>query len=524
MRYRLTICALLLVSSVRAAQAQVHTHPTATPEQLGAVHFPTTCNAAVTPTFDRAVALLHSFEFGESIRAFSQVLATDSTCAMAQWGIALSRWTNPVAPGLRSPTQLASGRAAALAAARLASRASPREQAYVAAVGTLYADFEQVDQRARVLNYERAMSEVVRAHPSDTEARIFHAVAVVAAADPTDKTYRRQLQAGAALESLWTAQPNHPGLAHYIIHAYDYPALADRARLAAQRYAQIAPSAAHALHMPSHTFTRVGSWESSVATNERSYQAALGSGSIAEALHACDYAAYANLQLRRDSAAKAVVDRLPSLAARFDPRAVTGAAPGSAGVFALAAIPARYALERQDWAQAVQLQPTPSDFPWTEAMVYFARALGGTRTGDLAVARAAVDSLSAIHPRLLAAGERYWAEQVAIQHLGATAWLEHAEQRDSLALSHMREAATREDATEKAAVTPGPLAPARELLGDLLLALGRPREALAEYRATLRREPNRYLTLEGARRAALAAGDSAAAAEYAAQVKRLVGR
>lgn len=524
MRYLLTTCALLLVSGPRAAHSQVHAHPAATPEQLGAVHFQTTCNAAITPTFDRAVALLHSFEFGESIRAFNQVLATDSTCAMAQWGIALSRWANPVAPGVRSAAQLGPGRAAALAAARLASRASPREQAFIAAVGALYADYEHVDQRGRVVAYERAMEQVARAYPADTEARIFHAVALLAAADPADKTYRRQLQAGAALESLWTAQPDHPGLAHYIIHAYDYPSLADRARTAAQRYAQIAPSAAHALHMPSHTFTRVGAWEGSIATNERSYQSALSSGSIAEALHASDYAEYANLQLRRDSAAKAVVDRLPALAARFDPRAVTGAAPGSAGVFALAAIPARYALERQDWAQAARLQPTPSDYPWTEGMVYFARALGGTHTGQLPVARSAVDSLAAIHARLIAAGESYWAEQVAIQQLGAKAWLERAEARDSLALAHMREAAAREDATEKAAVTPGPLAPARELLGDLLLALGRSREALAEYRATLRHEPNRYRTLDGARRAAIAAGDSTAAAEYAAQVKRLVGR
>ncbi|MFP5356340.1 MAG: hypothetical protein ACLGIK_14525, partial [Gemmatimonadota bacterium] len=293
---------------------------------------------------------------------------------------------------------------------------------------------------------------------------------------------------------------------------------------AARRYASLAPAVPHALHMPSHTFTRVGLWEESIATNLKSYEVALRDGSMAEALHALDYATYAYLQLRRDSSAKAVVDGLPALAARFDVRAVTGAAPGSAGVFALAAMPARYALERRDWAQAARLEPVPSDFPWTEAMVHFARALGGAHSGALQLARASIDSLADIHRRLQAAGEAYWAEQVAIQHRGAQAWLAHAEGRDSAALTSMREAAEREGATEKSAVTPGPLVPARELLGDLLLALGRPREALTEYRAALTSEPNRYLTLDGARRAAGAAGDRAAEAAYSAQLRKLAGR
>lgn len=523
MRASPALASAVLVLAAATARAQEHPHPSGSPERLGSVHFATSCSPAVAPQFDRAVALMHSFEFGASIRAFSDVLAADSTCAMAQWGIALSRWSNPMAAGMRSPVQLAPGRAAAEAAVRLAERATERERGYARAVSALYTSYEQVSQPARVAGYERAMAELAASQPADTEATIFHAIARVAAAPPTDKTYANQLAAGATLERIWAAQPNHPGLAHYIIHAYDAPPLAGRARAAAERYSRIAPSAAHALHMPSHTFTRVGLWSESVESNRRSMEAALGTASIAEALHAADYATYAYLQMRRDSAARAMIDRLPALEARFDPTAITGAAPGSAGVFALAAIPARYALERREWGAAAALAPRASAFPWTDAIVHFARALGAAHTGDVAAARASIDSLTAIRERLAAKGEAYWAEQVAIQALGAQAWVDHAEKRDESALARMREAADREDATEKSAVTPGPLAPARELLGDLLMELGRPSDALAAYRATLAKEPNRYRALDGARRAAAAAGDRAAAARYADALKTLTG-
>ncbi len=488
--------AALLLALPAAARPQDHAHPAA--ERLGTVHFTTSCLPQVAPRFDRAIALLHSFEFGEALKGFGEVLAEDPACAMAQWGIALSRWGNPMAAGNKPPAQLRLGREAAEAGARLAAegtRATERERDYLAAVGELFERFEQQDQRTRLVAYERAMQELAARHPSDGEARIFHAIALVAAASPTDKTYANQLRAGAILESMLERQPDHPGLSHYIIHSYDYPALADKARTAAQRYAAIAPSAAHALHMPSHTFTRVGMWEESVRTNMRSMEVALGNGSISEALHAADYAVYAHLQLGQEAEAKALLDRLPALAARFDVNAVTGAAPGSAGVFALAAIPARWALERRAWAEAAALEPKPSAFPYTDAMSWLARGLGASHTGDLARARAAVDTLAAIQRRLTTAGEAYWAEQVAIQHLAAEAWLANAEGRPADALARMREAARREDATEKSAVTPGPLVPARELLGDLLLELGRTDEARAEYRATLAREPGRRHSL-----------------------------
>ena len=481
--------AILFTLTASIAHSQDHPHPSG--ERLGTVHFPTTCSPRVSAQFDRGVALLHSFEFGASIRAFNDVLAVDSTCAMAHWGLALSRWGNPMAPGNRATNLLQEGKRSSGAAARLGARASERERGYIGAVGQLFDDFERRDQRTRVAAYERAMSELVTRQPADTEAIIFHALSLTAAASPTDKTYANQLRAGSILETLWAKQPDHPGLAHYIIHSYDYPALADKAREAARRYATIAPSAAHALHMPSHTFTRVGMWEESISTNNRSMEAALSTASPAEALHAADYAMYAYLQLGREADAKAVLDRLPALSARFDPNAITGAAPGSAGVFAIAAIPARWALERRAWVEAAALEPKASAFPYTEAMTYFARSLGASHTGDLAKARTSIDSLGVIQQRLVAKGEAYWAEQVAIQHLAARAWLALAERRSTEAETLMREAATREDATEKAAVTPGPLAPARELLGDMLVELGRPAEAAAEYRATLTREPNR---------------------------------
>jgi hypothetical protein len=505
-RVSVAAAAVVLSLHVQPASAQEHAHPQVAPGDFGTVHFATSCNPEVAPQLDRAVALLHSFEFGASIRTFNTVLAADSTCAMADWGIALSRWSNPMAPGNRSAAQLQQGKLAVDAANRLAIHASERERGYIHAVSMLYDDVEHKDQRTRIVAYERAMNDLLMRQPADTEALIFYAIALAASAPPTDKTYANQLKAGSILESLWVKQPNHPGIAHYIIHTYDYPALADKARAAAERYASIAPSAAHALHMPSHTFTRVGMWEESVNTNNRSVKAALSTGSIAEALHASDYMMYAYLQLGKDSDAKAILDGLPALAARFDPNTVTGAAPGSAGVFALAAIPARWVLERRAWAEAAALEPKATAYPYAEAMTYFARALGASHTGDLVKAKASIDSLASIQQRLAAKGESYWAEQVAIQNLAAQAWLDLAERREGgrakgevgSALTLMHDAVVREDATEKSAVTPGPLAPARELLGDMLIELKRPADARAEYRATLMKEPGRRHSLQGA--------------------------
>jgi hypothetical protein len=484
------------LSSVAAFAQQCAGAAGAGDGRLGTVHFATTCDSRVAPQMDHAVALLHSFEFGVAIKGFNEVLAADSTCAMAYWGIALSKWTNPMSPTTRPLPLMKSGREAATTAARLGARASERERGYIAAVGQLYADYEHVDQRTRVLAYERAMAALVAQQPADTEAMIFHALSLIASAPPTDKTYANQLKAGSILEALWVKEPDHPGLAHYIIHTYDAPPLADRARAAAQRYASIAPCAAHALHMPSHTFTRLGMWKESASANAQSMAVALREGSVAEALHAADYAVYADLQMGKESDAKAILDSLPALARRLDVGAVTGAAPGSAGVFALAAIPARWTLERGAWREAAALVPHPSAFPYADAMTYFARALGASHTGDVASAKASIDSLASCEQRLRASGESYWAGQVSIEQLGARAWLELTEHRESDALAHMREAAAHEDSTEKSAVSPGPLAPARELLGEMLVAVGRPKEARVEYLATMAKEPGRRRAAE----------------------------
>jgi hypothetical protein len=525
MKNRTTLrnAALLVALLATRSFAQVHDHPMPANEKLGSVHFSTSCAPSVAPQFDRAVTLLHSFEFGLAIQGFSGVLGADSTCAMAQWGIALSRWTNPMAVGNRSPVSLEQGRLAATAATRLGDKGTERERQYIGAVSQLYADYEHTAQRARIVAYEKAMADVAARNPADTEAKIFYAISLVASAPPTDKTYANQLKAGGILEALWAKQPNHPGLAHYIIHAYDVPALAPQAKAAAERYADIAPSAAHALHMPSHTFTRVGLWQESVNTNLRSIAAAGPELAFGEMLHASDYAVYAYLQMRRDSSAKKILDGLPAIAAKFDANAITGAAPGSAGVFALAAIPARYALERRQWKEAASLSPTASAYPYTEAMTYVARALGGAHVGDLAITHASIDSLTKIHDRLVASGEAYWAEQVAIQTLEARAALGLAEGRRDGAVASMREATTREDATEKSAVTPGPLVPAHELLGDMLMELEQPADALAEYRKSMIKEPNRFRSLYGAMKASRATGDQKTAADYASQIDKLTG-
>jgi tetratricopeptide (TPR) repeat protein len=504
------------------ASAQDHAHATSV-EKLGSVNFATSCSAPAQLQFNRAVALLHSFEFQLAIDGFGATLKADPSCAIAEWGIALSRWSNPFAAGIRPAGPLQQGRAA-VEHARAIGPKTARERAYVDAVSRLYADFETAGQTDRVRAYREAMSKLAAAYPNDSEASIFYALSLAAAASPADKTFADQLKAGAILERLVVRQPDHPGLAHYIIHAYDAPPLANRALEAARRYAKIAPSAAHALHMPSHTFTRLGYWQDSIETNIASSEVAKRVGSTAEELHAMDYRTYAYLQTAQDRDAKQMLDALPEVASRFNPDAIGGAAPGSAGIFALAAIPARYALERGAWAEAAKLEPHPSKFPYTEALTYFARAIGGARIGDTATVRMSIDALQKIHVQLAQAGESYWAEQTEIQRRAASAWLAFAEHRNADALAEMRAVAMLEDNTDKSAVTPGPLAPARELLGEMLLELKEPAQARSEFEATLKKEPNRFRAAYGAARAASLMGDRAAARRYYGQLLKICER
>jgi hypothetical protein len=514
------VLAFVIASPLIARQ---HEHGSRTGEKFGTVDFRVSCSAAAQPLFNHAVALLHSFEFGRSIEAFNATLKVDSSCAMAEWGVALSRWGNPFSASLRPSATLQQGRDAVNRARAMAVR-TDRERAYLDAVAQMFAGFETIDQRTRIVAYRDAMAGVAAAHPSDIEASIFYALAIAAAAPPTDKTHAELLKAGALLEKVATSHPDHPGLLHYIIHSYDVPALADRALDAARRYATIAPSAPHALHMPSHTFTRVGSWQESIDTNIASGDAARRTGSTAEELHAMDYRVYAYLQTAQDTAARGVLDTLPDVKARFDPDAVGSAAPGFAGVFALAAIPARYVLERGDWAGAAKLVPQPSRYPYADALTYMAKAIGAARTGDAASARAAADALRSIKERLTEQKERYWAEQAEIQHQSALAWLAFAENRTTEALATMRAAATLEDGTEKSAVTPGPLVPARELVGEMLSLMNQPAEALKEFEATIKKEPNRFRALSGAARVASLAGDRQKARMYAAAVLKICER
>ncbi|MCX5738154.1 MAG: hypothetical protein NTZ61_06600 [Proteobacteria bacterium] len=517
----LTVVLSLLLAS--AALAQEHREGSSTGEKLGSVSFSTSCSAAAQPLFNRAVALLHSFEFRSAIEGFDATLESDPSCAMAEWGIALSRWGNPFAAGLRPPAQLQPGRDAA-SRARTIGLATARERAYLDAVSLLYASFETIDQHTRMLAYRDAMASVAEANAGDTEASIFYALSIAAAASPADKTYADLLKAGAILEKIATSQPDHPGIAHYLIHSYDVPSLANRALDAAWCYGKIAPSTPHALHMPSHTFTRLGYWQESIDTNIASSAVAKREGSTAEELHALDYRTYAYLQTAQDGAVRGIVGALPDVKARFDPDAVASAAPGSAGVFALAAIPARFALERGAWADAAKLVPQPSGYLYADALTWFAKALGAARSGDVAATRSAIDALATIEARLTEKKEAYWAEQTRIQRRSASAWLALAEGHSAEALAEMRAAAAMEDGTEKSAVTPGPLAPARELVGEMLLQLDQPAAALKEFEATLDKEPNRFRALFGAARSASLAGDRQKARTYSGALLKVCDR
>ena len=473
---------------------------TAPVQQIGTVRFATSCSSTAQPLFTRAVALLHSFAYAQATEGFNAALAADPRCAMAWWGLAIAAWGNPFAAGIKPAAQIQRG-LAAVQSARALGAPSDRESRYIEAAARLYERDDSLPQRARLLAWRDGMAELVAREPADTEAAIFHALALAVAADPADKTYAAQLEAGATLDRLVTALPDHPGLAHYIIHTYDVPPLAGRALGAAKSYSHIAPALSHALHMPSHTFTRVGAWRQSIDANIAAGDAARRENSVAEELHSADYRVYAYLQTGQEKAALRILDSLPAIAARFDPNFVGSAAPPSAGYFALAAIPARYALERGAWAEAARLEFHPGPTPFANAVTWFARAIGAARTGDSALARSAVDSLDAIRQRLVKAGETYWSEQIGIQQQAAAAWLDFAGGRRDQALAGMRAAADREDATEKNAITPGPLAPARELLGEMLLEAGRPRDALAAFETTLKHEPNRKRTLAGAAQA-----------------------
>jgi tetratricopeptide (TPR) repeat protein len=509
------LSALIMAPGVGLAQTEDHSRHTGSASSgVGTVSFETSCAPAVKEPFNHAVAELHSFWFPEARAGFEKVLETDPACAMAYWGIALTHWGNPFA-GLRMPQAITAGKAA-IDKGQSTGSPTPREKGYIDAVAGLFSSADPGTQRARVLAYEKATAAVAEQNPGDTEARIFWALAIDQTALPTDKSFTQNLRAAEILEPLYKKMPNHPGLAHYIIHTYDVPALADKALPAARAYADIAPAVPHALHMPSHTFTRVGLWKESVATNIKSAAEAEKTGGIGEALHALDYQTYAYLQMAQDKQAKSALDHAVAVSAAA-PSGPTAA--GGANSFALAAIPARYAMERLQWSDAMALTPQPApNTPYTEAMTRFARAVGAARAGKPADAAADIARLAAIHARELEMKDAYWAEQVDIQRRVAEAWVAFASDRKDEGLTMLSAAADAEDLTDKSAVTPGPLAPARELYGFMLLEAGRSKEALAAFEAVAKKEPNRFLALYGAGKAAEAAKQPVKAKSFYKQI------
>ena len=502
------LATLALVPAGAFAEHQ-HDHAQVAPESFGHVHFPTSCNAQVQPVFERGVALLHSFAYVKAAKVFEDVFAKDTGCGIAQWGIAMSYFH--VIWGPPTEDEFAAGRAAAQKAAAAGAKTA-RERDYIAAIGAYYQD-EKAPHPARVVAFEKASAGVAERSPDDHEASIFHALAILGVAynSPPEKTYARQKDAAKILNRMLELEPEHPGIAHYVIHSFDYPELAYLALPAARAYSKIAPSAPHALHMPSHIFTRLGMWKESVESNlasQRTAQAWIAQshpGATAfDALHAMDYLEYAYLQTGQDAKARAIADEVAKVTA-FDN-------PQFAAAYALAAVPARHALERRAWQEAAALTAQPATFPWAKypyakAIVHFARAVGASRSGDLEAARRDVATLAEIQAALKGQKGFDWATQVEIQRRAAAGWLARAEKKDTEALALMRSAADLEDSTDKHPVTPGSILPAREQLADLLLELGQPAPALAEYRSSLRSAPERFNSYAGAARAAERAGD-----------------
>jgi tetratricopeptide (TPR) repeat protein len=508
---------LCLATTVAAQEEHQHHHPVN--EQIGDVRFRTSCSPPAQRQFKRAVAWLHSFEYDEAARAFQEVERLDSTCGMAQWGVAMSFHHPLWAPPTRD--ELARGRSAAERASALGA-GTPREREYIDAIGSFYRNYENLDHPTRAAAYERAMQSIYKRYPGDIEAGIFYALALNSTAltkSPIDKTYTKQKQAAEILNRVLRFAPRHPGVAHYLIHSYDYPQLARFALAAARQYSKIAPSSAHALHMPSHIFTRLGYWDDAIASNLRSEAAAKSyaarnhlKGAWDEQLHAMDYLAYAYLQRGRDKEARVVLAQLKAIR-KTDPENFKCA-------YSFAAIPARWALERRQWTDAADLTVQPADFPWArfrpgEAITWFARAIGAARAGRIEQARADVEKLAALQQEIASVRDGYdWATQVAVQHKAAAAWVAKAEGQTERARQLMQSAADLEDSTDKHPVTPGAVVPARELLGEMLLELNQPAEAFREFVKSLAESPNRLNALYGAARAAELAGDSRNAAHY----------
>jgi tetratricopeptide (TPR) repeat protein len=483
-------------------------------EGLGNAHIPTSCNDAAQKEFDRGLAMLHSFWYEKAEGSFGQVLVADPGCAIAHWGVAMTLYHQlwePHVPG----DGLVRGAAEIRKAKELEAK-TDLEKDLISALDVFYRDANRIDHRTRVVAYEREMAHVHQAHPNDREVTAFYALAMIATAQntlPADLTYAKEKAAGKLLKEIIAEEPNHPGGTHYLIHAYDDPEMAPQALTAARTYAKIAPSIPHALHMPGHIFTRLGYWQEDIDANLASETAAredAGMGGMGEArqeeLHSMDYLMYAYLQSGRVDEARGVLDQLNAMD-------YTTTSPAFGIGYAITAMPARYVMEQHKWPEAAKLEPQSKFGAALEAMTTWARAVGAARSGDTGQARASIERLGVLQEQLKK-NDPYWAEQVEIQRLGASAWLAHAEGSQEKAVSLMKSAADREDATQKLPVTPGAILPQREQYADLLLYLGQPSKAVSEYETALKISPNRFNALYGAAKAAMAAGNPAQASAY----------
>lgn len=488
---------------------------------IGTATFPSSCSKAAQTEINRGVTLIHSFWYSEAEAAFRKAADADAKCGIAWWGVAMSNFHPLWAPP--TPSELATGREAAQKARTVGAKTA-REREYIEAINAFYDGSDTIDHRSRAVAYEKAMESLAGRNPKDREGSIFYALSLVGTALPSDKTYVNQKKAAEILNRILPDIPEHPGIAHYVIHSFDYPALASLALPAARTYAKLAPGSPHALHMPSHIFTRLGLWDESIVSNlasaskARSYVVARkGSGVTAfDELHATDYLVYAYLQQQRYDEARALLDLVNGVS-RLD-------TPSFSAFYALGAVPARYALERRQWKEAAALRAGAFEWanaPYAEANVHFARAIGAARTGDLELTRDALARITLIGQLLVQQKNSYWAEQVEIQRKAAEAWLRFAEGNNDKALELMRQAADLEGTTEKHPVTPGAVIPARELLADLLLELGRPDEALVEVERSLLVAPNRWNGLFLASRAAELGGKTAKVTEYQERIASL---
>jgi hypothetical protein len=499
---------VVLLLGASTAWGQEHNHGSAYTE-VGKVHFAVSCTPAAQEEFDHAVALLHSFFWPETIKAFTAVSATDPNCAMAYWGIAISQRPNPLIGAPAAAAQKLGWEA--VEKAKTIPAKTQREADYIGAMETLYKDYDKADYHTRAVAYTSAMEKIYKDNPRDSEAAIFYALALNESEDLADKTLANQRRAAAILEKEFSEQPTHPGIAHYLIHSYDYPALAAQGLPAARKYAALAPASPHARHMPSHIFAMLGEWQDMIKADNNSLVASeeyaaknFGGATNSGIAHSMDFLTYAYLQTAQDEKAKAVVEKRDGIT-----KWVNHLLPGDMGY---AAIPVRYALERNQWSEAAALQPVESQYPQAIAIGHFARALGAARNGHPDAALADITKLGALAKDL--AGNKYWSEQVTIEHGAAKAWVIKAEGRADEAIASMRAAADLEDASEKNISMENRLFPMRELLGDMLLESGQPQVALAEYEQALTRTPARLRSYYGAAKAAEKTGDAAKAKSY----------